>query len=83
MKHLRMAVRGSASVEYQRGAKSVSHTDPRRRWQASRAQRRAAFENAGPTGPLSTLIDKVARHAHKVTDDDRKECIAFCVKWLK
>jgi hypothetical protein len=37
---------------------------------ASRAQRRAAFENAGPTGQLSTLIDKVARHAHKVTDGD-------------
>ena len=37
---------------------------------ASRAQRSAAFENAGPTGPLSTLIDKVARHAHQVTDDD-------------
>ena len=37
---------------------------------ASRAQRRAAFENAGPTGQLGTLIDKVARHAHQVTDDD-------------
>jgi alkylhydroperoxidase family enzyme len=37
---------------------------------ASRAQRRAAFENAGGTGQLSTLIDKVARHAHTVTDDD-------------
>jgi hypothetical protein len=37
---------------------------------ASRAQRRAAFENTGPAGQLSMLIDKVARHAHKVTDDD-------------
>jgi hypothetical protein len=37
---------------------------------ASHAQRRAAFENAGPPGQLSTLIDKVARHAHMVTDDD-------------
>ena len=37
---------------------------------ASRAQRLAAFENAGPTGQLSTLIDKVARHAANVTDDD-------------
>jgi hypothetical protein len=37
---------------------------------ASRAQRRAAFENAGPTGQLGTLIDKVARHAHQVTDGD-------------
>jgi hypothetical protein len=37
---------------------------------ASGAQRRGAFENAGLTGPLSTLIGKVAKHAHKVTDDD-------------
>jgi hypothetical protein len=37
---------------------------------ASRAQRGAAFENAGLAAPLSTLIDKVARHAYKVTDED-------------
>jgi alkylhydroperoxidase family enzyme len=37
---------------------------------ASHAQRRAAFDNAGLTDPLSTLIDKVARHAHKITDED-------------
>ena len=34
------------------------------------AQRRAAFDNAGLSEPLSTLIDKVARHAYKVTDED-------------
>jgi alkylhydroperoxidase family enzyme len=37
---------------------------------ASHAQRRAAFDNAGHTDPLSTLIDKVAWHPSKVTDED-------------
>ena len=37
---------------------------------ASPGQRRAAFDNAGLTDPLRTLIDKVARHAYKITDDD-------------
>jgi alkylhydroperoxidase family enzyme len=37
---------------------------------ASRAERRAAFDNAGLAGPLSSLIDKVTRRAHKVTDAD-------------
>jgi len=37
---------------------------------ASHAQRRAAFDNAGLAEPLAMLIDKVAKHAYKVTDDD-------------
>src|SRR5262245_8896200 len=37
---------------------------------ASHAQRRAAFDSAGLAEPLATLIDKVAKHAYKVTDDD-------------
>lgn len=37
---------------------------------ASPAQRRAAFANAGLAEPLRTLIDKVAKHAYKVTDAD-------------
>ncbi|MGH8256027.1 MAG: hypothetical protein ACRET0_07410 [Steroidobacteraceae bacterium] len=37
---------------------------------ASRAQRRAAFDNAGLAEPVKTLIGKVARHAYKVTDED-------------
>lgn len=37
---------------------------------ASRAQRRAAFENAGFAEPLNTLIDKVAKQAYQVTDED-------------
>ena len=37
---------------------------------ASLAQRRAAFNNTGAPGPLSALIDKVARHAYTVTDED-------------
>ena len=36
----------------------------------SHAQRRAAFDNAGLAGPLRTLLDKVAKHAYKVTDED-------------
>lgn len=37
---------------------------------ASHAQRRAAFDNAEIGEPLSTLIQKVAKHADKVTDED-------------
>jgi alkylhydroperoxidase family enzyme len=37
---------------------------------ASSAQRGAAFNNTGFGGPLSTLIDEVARHAYTVTDED-------------
>jgi hypothetical protein len=37
---------------------------------ASHAQRRAAFDNAGLAEPLSTLIDKVAKRAYKVSDQD-------------
>jgi alkylhydroperoxidase family enzyme len=37
---------------------------------ASHAQRRAAFDNARLPEPLTMLIDKVARHAYKVTDED-------------
>jgi hypothetical protein len=37
---------------------------------ASHAQRRAAFNNTGLAEPLSTLVDKVARHAYTVTDED-------------
>ena len=38
--------------------------------EAPQAQRRAAFDNSGLTGPVATLVDKVARHAHRVTDED-------------
>jgi hypothetical protein len=37
---------------------------------ASRAERRAAFENAGLAEPLRTLIDKVARQPARVTNED-------------
>jgi hypothetical protein len=37
---------------------------------ASHAQRRAAFDNAGLSEPHSTLIDKVAKRAYTVTDED-------------
>jgi alkylhydroperoxidase family enzyme len=38
--------------------------------QAPQAQRRGAFDNTGLTDPLRTLVDKVARQAHQVTDGD-------------
>jgi hypothetical protein len=37
---------------------------------ASHAQRRAAFNDAGLAEPLKTLIEKVAKHAYKITDED-------------
>ena len=37
---------------------------------ASRDQRRAAFDNAGLAKPLNTLVDKVTKHAYRVTDED-------------
>jgi alkylhydroperoxidase family enzyme len=38
--------------------------------QASRADRRAAFDNKGLAAPLERLVEKVARHAYRVTDED-------------
>lgn len=32
--------------------------------------RRAAFDNAGLTEPIRTLVEKVASHAYRVTDED-------------
>ena len=37
---------------------------------ASPSERRAAFNNSGLSEPLGTLVDKVARHAYRVTDED-------------
>ena len=37
---------------------------------ASREQRKAAFDNAGLPEPLRTLIERVAKHANQVTDQD-------------
>jgi hypothetical protein len=37
---------------------------------APRELRRASFDNAGLADPMRTLIEKVAHHAYKVTDDD-------------
>jgi len=38
--------------------------------QSSPEQRRAAFANEGVAEPARGLIDKVAKHAYKVTDED-------------
>jgi hypothetical protein len=43
---------------------------------ASPAQRRAAFANQGVAEPQRALIDKVTRHAYKVTDDDVRAAVA-------
>jgi hypothetical protein len=32
--------------------------------------RRGAFDNAGLSEPVRTLIDKVANHAYRITDED-------------
>jgi rhodanese-related sulfurtransferase len=37
---------------------------------ASPSERRAAFNNSGVAGPLGVLVDKAARHAYRVTDED-------------
>ena len=37
---------------------------------ATREQRRAAFDNARLDGAVAALVDKVAKHAYRVTDED-------------
>jgi hypothetical protein len=37
---------------------------------ASPSERLAAFNNSGLAGPPGALVDKVARHAYRVTDED-------------
>jgi hypothetical protein len=38
--------------------------------EASPSERRAAFNNICLAGPLGTLVEKVARHAYLVNDED-------------
>jgi len=37
---------------------------------ASPSERKAAFNNSGLAEALAVLVDKVARHAYRVTDED-------------
>jgi len=37
---------------------------------ASPSERRSAFNNSDLAEPVGTLVDKTARHAYKVTDED-------------
>ena len=37
---------------------------------ASHSERTAAFNNGGLVEPVGTLVDKVAKHAYRVTDKD-------------
>ena len=41
-----------------------------REGRASRAERRAAFDNATLTDPIDGLLSKVAKHPTQITDDD-------------
>jgi alkylhydroperoxidase family enzyme len=43
---------------------------------ASTTQRRAVFNSVGLAEPVATLIDKVAKYSHKVTDEDIAEAKA-------
>jgi hypothetical protein len=38
--------------------------------EASPSERRAAFNNSGVAEPLGALVNKVARHAYRVTDEE-------------
>src|SRR5262249_8776246 len=38
--------------------------------EASREQRRSAFDDERLAGPVAALVDKVARHASRITDED-------------
>jgi hypothetical protein len=38
--------------------------------EASPSVRRAAFNNSGLAEPIGALVDKVARHAYRVADED-------------
>ena len=37
---------------------------------ASPSERRAAFNNSGLVKPAGTLVEKVAKHAYQITDED-------------
>jgi hypothetical protein len=37
---------------------------------ASTSERRAAFNNSGFAAPIGNLVDKVAKYAYRVTDED-------------
>jgi len=44
--------------------------------EAPRVQRQGAFENAGLPQPIGTLLEKVARCAHRVSDADVRNALA-------
>lgn len=37
---------------------------------ASPAERQAAFQNKGLAGPAGMLVEKIAKHAHRISDED-------------
>ena len=43
----------------------------------SPAQRHAAFDNTGLAKPVNMLIDKVVKHAYRITDEDIDTARAF------
>jgi alkylhydroperoxidase family enzyme len=56
-----------AATRYRRAAVERAVGGPGK---ASSAARRAAFDNAGVPAATAALVDKVARNAWKVTDED-------------
>lgn len=56
--------------EFTRARKALSQRILEGEGKTPPAQRRAAFENTHLSGPLRTLIHKIAHHAYKVVDAD-------------
>jgi len=57
-------------VEYQTGEKSPDESNPGRGRQSVTLRPQGAFNNSGLAEPLGTLVEQVARHAHRITDED-------------
>ena len=62
--------REKRDVEYRSCTQSAGSADPDGDGTAPQAERHSAFGNAGLAQPLGTLIDRVAKHAYRVTDED-------------
>lgn len=61
---------GKNDVSYQQLYQDLLNRILKGKGDSSQQQRQAAFNNAGLSEPLSTLINKVAHQAYKVTDSD-------------
>ena len=57
-------------VGYQTGAKSAGEANPGRRRQGVALRAQGRVQQQRPRRTAGTLVDKVARHAYRVTDED-------------